>query len=166
MSQLHPCPSCARHVKKAEAVCPFCGTSISLSGVAPRTRPTQRMGRAATFAFGAAVATSLAACGGGTTPTGTDANTSIDSGVSPLYGGPPDADGTDGGGGAMYGGPPGDAGTDSGGPAPAYGAPPDDAGVDSGGPAPAYGGPIPADDAGQDAGGGSAPLYGAPPPAE
>jgi hypothetical protein len=154
MSQLHPCPACARHVKRSETSCPFCSASIALEGVAARARPTQRMGRAATFAFGAAVATSLAACSGATTPTGTDANTSIDSGVSPLYGGPPDADATD-------------AGTDTGGPGPMYGAPPIDSGVDAGGPAPAYGGPFPGDDAGQeDAGGGGAPLYGAPPPAE
>jgi hypothetical protein len=144
MSQLHPCPSCARHVKKAESACPFCGAAIALAGVAPRARPTQRMGRAATFAFSAAVGMSVTACGG-TTP-GPDANTSIDSGVSPLYGGPPDDAGSDGGLVAMYGGPPVDSGVgvDSGGPAPAYGAPPDDAGT-------------------QDSGAGAA-LYGAPPP--
>jgi hypothetical protein len=142
-------------VKKAETACPFCGASISLEGAPSRARPTQRMGRAATFAFGAAVATSLAACSGATTPTGTDANTSIDSGVSPLYGGPPED------GGIV---PATDAGTD-GGAAPAYGAPPEDAGVDAaGGPVPAYGGPFPLEDAGQeDSGGGVAPLYGGAP---
>ena len=142
MSQLHPCPSCARHVKKSETDCPFCGSAISLAGAPGRARPTQRMGRAATFAFG--VATSLAACGGTPAPTGTDANTSIDSGVVPLYGGPPvDAGGDTGGPGPLYGGPPVDAGADAGGPGPMYGGPPVDAGIDTGSPAAAYGAPPP-----------------------
>lgn len=145
MSQLLPCPSCARHVRQSEQGCPFCGASLALESV-ERAAPG-RLGRAAMFAFGAAMATSVAACGGGSTP----AN---DSGPAPLYGGPPDSSmmvdtgtpvdsgsdvdsGTDGGPVAMYGGPPVDAGdqTDTGGPAPAYGAP----AIDAGGPAPAYG---------------------------
>jgi hypothetical protein len=152
MSQLHPCSSCSRHVKKTEAACPFCGAALALAVVPARAKPTTRMGRGATFAFGAAVATSVAACSSPTVPASTDANTSIDSGVSPLYGGPPDDAGADGGLQAMYGGPP-DTGVDA--------ATPE---VDSGGPVPAYGGPFPSDDAAtaQDAGG-AAPLYGAPP---
>lgn len=131
MSQLLPCPSCARHVRQTESGCPFCGTSLDLASIAPRGLPAQRLGRAATFAFGAAMATSVAACGGGPGP-GTN-----DSGVAPLYGAPSDmgAPANDANMLAMYGGPP----NDSGGPGPLYGAPTFDAGTDAGGPAPAYG---------------------------
>jgi hypothetical protein len=139
MTQLLPCPSCARHVRQTETGCPFCGTSLSLADVPGRAVPTQRLARAATFAFGAAIATSVAACGGGTTP-GNDAG-----GVVPLYGAPNDA-GYDASTLAMYGGPTIDAGSDAGGPGPLYGAPTIDAGSDAGGPAPAYGA-VPAPDA-------------------
>ncbi len=145
MSQLLPCPSCSRHVRRSESGCPFCGSALALEGVPERAQPMQRLGRAATFAFGAAIATSVAGCGGATTP-GTD------SGIAPAYGAPadtgmPTADmgtpGNDSGMLAMYGGPPIDAGSDAGNTAPAYGAPADDAG----GPAPAYGA-VPAPDSG------------------
>ncbi len=138
MSQLLPCPSCARHVRQTESGCPFCGSALALADAAQRTMPTQRLGRAATFAFGAAIATSVAACGGGTTP-------GNDSGIAPAYGAPADS-GIDSGMLAMYGGPPPDAGQDTGGPGPLYGAPAFDAGQDGGGPAPAYGA-VPAPDA-------------------
>ena len=67
MSALHPCTSCGRHVRVTERACPFCSAVLSLAHVAARTTPTQRLGRAATFAFGAAVATSVAACSQATT---------------------------------------------------------------------------------------------------
>jgi hypothetical protein len=148
MAQLLPCPSCARHVRLTETGCPFCGVAIDLSEAPTRPMPVQRLGRAATFAFGAAVATSVAACSGNPVPlygappvdTGTAQQ---DGGVAPLYGAPSDA-GSDAAVLAMYGGPPPDAGTDAGGPAPAYGAPVFDANLD------------------HDAGGASAD-YGAPP---
>lgn len=144
MSSLLPCPSCARHVRQTESGCPFCGAALALDEVPARPMPTQRLGRAATFAFGAAIATSVAACGGGSNP-------GNDSGIAPAYGAPADtgvqADtGNDAGMLAMYGGPPQDAGTDVGSPGPLYGAPPQDAGSDAGGPAPAYGA-VPAPDA-------------------
>ena len=140
MSQLHPCPSCARHVKKAEAACPFCGASISLGGVAPRTRPTQRMGRAATFAFGAAVATSVVACSSpaptpGNDAAGTDAAVVTDTGTS------------DDGGGSEDAATAVDANIDTGTPVAAYGGPmfdtgsDQDAGADTGAPTTLYGGP-------------------------
>ena len=139
MSQLLPCPSCARHVRQSESACPFCETALSLEDVPARAMPTQRLGRAATFAFGAAMATSVAACGTANTP-----------GDADNPGDRPDANvamndaGTDGGLVAAYGGPPIDAGTDA-----AF------VGM-YGGPPPMDAGPAP------DAWG--AALYGAPPP--
>lgn len=169
---LLPCPGCARHVRADESRCPFCLAPLALaSEPAPRT-PLGRLGRSATFAFGAAVAATMnvAGCGDGSTPAG-------------------DAGGRDDGGAEMRdaqtesdsGSVESDSGSldDGGGPAPLYGAPPPDgggtgpgvrdAGDDGGGPATLYGAPPPADDAGTmrpDAGGGPAPLYGAPPPRE
>ena len=144
MAQLLPCPSCSRHVRRTESGCPFCGGALAFAEEPTRAMPTQRLGRAATFAFGAAVATTLSACAGNPVPlygapppdTGTAQQ---DGGVAPLYGAPSDA-GTDAGMLAMYGGPPPDAG----GPGPLYGAPAFDANLD------------------HDAGGASAD-YGAPP---
>jgi len=141
MTQLLPCPSCARHIRQTENGCPFCGAAIDLSAIAPRVQPTQRLGRAATFAFGAAMATSVAACGGGSGPN--DAN------VAPLYGAPSDTGAQiDQGVMALYGGAP-DAGSDSGGIGPAYGTP-TDAGSNDGGPATLYGA-VPPPDTGTDA---------------
>ena len=123
---LQPCPSCARHVRATETTCPFCATAIALS---PSAAPmmTERLGRAALFAFGAAMATNVAACSMSTTPpadagptndaqpavdAGTDAVApNPDSGFFPPYGTPPPEDaGHDGGLAGAYGGPPFDAG--------------------------------------------------------
>jgi hypothetical protein len=82
MSQLTPCPECQRHVRKTEASCPFCESALSLSNVPSPALPRKRLGRAATFAFGASVvgATALVACSDG------------DSGGDvPVYGAPPAA---------------------------------------------------------------------------
>jgi hypothetical protein len=64
MSQLTPCPECQRHVRKSETSCPFCQTALSLSHLPDHALPRKRLGRAATFAFGATVAgaTALGAC--------------------------------------------------------------------------------------------------------
>lgn len=128
---LQPCPSCARHVRSTESICPFCAAAITM---APAAAPVigERLGRAALFAFGAAMATNVAACGMAATPgddaavgndashaavdagtdAGTDAATNPDSGFFPPYGTPPPEDGgTDGG-------------PDTGNLAGAYGAPP------------------------------------------
>ena len=56
VAPLHPCPSCARHVRTSEPTCPFCASALSLAGVPPRAVPTQRLGRAATWAFATLVA--------------------------------------------------------------------------------------------------------------
>ena len=164
MDHLLPCPGCTRHVRAADALCPFCGEALPLSlrSRAPQG-PSRRLGRAATIAFGAALAAT-----GCSESHGTDQDAAItvdsgssadDGGVAPLYGGPP----TDGGPAPIDAGPAPDP--DAGGVVPAYGGPfPVDAGPapepDAGGIAPPYGAP-PRDD-----GGGIGPLYGGPPSRE
>src|SRR6185503_7936673 len=66
MSDLFPCPSCARHVRRFESACPFCDAALSLEVLPAPLLPQRRLSRAATFAFGATLASaaSLAACGG------------------------------------------------------------------------------------------------------
>jgi hypothetical protein len=32
----HPCASCARHIKRTESACPFCGARASPGAIAPR----------------------------------------------------------------------------------------------------------------------------------
>jgi hypothetical protein len=65
MSDLVPCPVCDRHVRKHESACPFCAAKLSLAHLPPPVLPRNRLGRAATFAFGATlVGASLVACGG------------------------------------------------------------------------------------------------------
>src|SRR4051812_10618389 len=92
MSQLTPCPECQRHVRKTEARCPFCDSALSLSHLPAPVLPRQRLGRAATFAFGAGVvgATALVSCD--------------DGGVVPVYGAP--SGGSSFAGSAVYGAPP------------------------------------------------------------
>jgi len=132
---LLPCPSCSRHVRTTDRACPFCRTAIALEPAVPVIG--ERLGRAAIFAFGAAMVTNVAACSMSTTPgndaaspgndaavtedaftppgdAGTDAfSPNPDAGVFPPYGAPPEDTG-----------PPDDAGPDTGGFIGAYGAPP------------------------------------------
>ena len=58
MSELIPCPGCQRHVQSDEAVCPFCGATVS-AGAPCNGRcsgPTAaRVAKAALVAAGAAV---------------------------------------------------------------------------------------------------------------
>jgi len=65
MSDLTPCPTCQRHVRNIESVCPFCGDALALSQL-PHALPRSRLGRAATFAFGATLlsTSALVGCGG------------------------------------------------------------------------------------------------------
>jgi hypothetical protein len=121
---LVPCPSCSRHVRATESTCPFCATSLAIDPPAPAVIG-ERLGRAALFAFGAALATNAAACGTATVPPGDDAAVhgdagppadagtdafvppSPDSGFFPPYGTPPPEDaGHDGGLAGAYGAPP------------------------------------------------------------
>lgn len=82
MAQLIPCPACQRHVRKTESVCPFCEAAVSLAHLPGPILPSRRLGRAATFAFGATLVgvTSLAACSDDDSGPGTA-----------MYGGPPAA---------------------------------------------------------------------------
>ena len=130
MSALTPCPSCSRHVRMDETTCPFCASALDLAGTAPALMPVKRLGRAATFAFGALVAASAPGCGTASAP-GSDAGTDANYGsIDAAYGGPPVDMGTDAGLVAAYGGPPVDAGLDvdanfpDSGTASLYGAPP------------------------------------------
>lgn len=148
MSHLIACTGCARHVRATDPLCPFCGEALpmSLRSQAPRL-PAERLGRAATFVFGATLAASSAVgCGDSHTPGsdggGGDRDAGIDSGaVAPPYGIPPDDSGVevDAGSDAGAGDDAGvgmDAGFDAGAIAPPYGLPPEDAG----GGVPLYGG--------------------------
>ncbi|MFO0629586.1 MAG: hypothetical protein U0325_28680 [Polyangiales bacterium] len=169
-----------------DARCPFCASALPNS-LAQRAVPntTQRLSRAAAFAFTASLA--VTGCSSSPTP-GTDASTSdavstdrgnVVDAVSPSDAGTPtdtpavtDSGAPQDNGGAMplYGAPadvvipPADV-QDAGAVAPLYGGPPVDAGAetdvpatpdDGGGIAPLYGAPA-------DAGGGGV-RYGAPPP--
>jgi hypothetical protein len=149
MTQLVPCPECQRHVRKTESRCPFCEARVSLAHVAPPVLPSRRLGRAATFAFGATLvgATSLTSCSDEDSGPGTA-----------VYGGPPVA----GAGGEPIGqgGSSADGGADSepqGGMTTIYGSPP---GGGAGGAEHEVGGSGPVNAGGE---GGAAPVYGGPP---
>ncbi len=91
MTRLLACPSCARHVRASERACPFCAASLpeAFAAAPARPPPTQRLGRAALFAFGATSIAVASACSSG------DGSNQI-----PFYGAPsPDggADAGDGG---------------------------------------------------------------------
>lgn len=76
VGSLVPCPSCQRHVRVGESACPFCKGALSSAATSRVTAgPTQRLGRAAIFAFSA----SLAAAG-----------CSDDGSTMALYGAPAD----------------------------------------------------------------------------
>ena len=146
MNHLVPCTACQRHVRASETVCPFCATALDPAHAAAPALPTQRLGRAALFAFGATLAASLTAvgCGGDT-----------DDGKGGGGGDGGSSAGSGGSGGGGSGGSAGTAGTAGRG----------GSGGSGGGVAPLYG--LPAD-AGlpdsQAAGGlgGAQPVYGAP----
>ncbi len=136
---LIPCPACSRHVRATETACPFCATSlVSASLLSTAVSPPiigERLGRAALFAFGAAMATNAIGCGTAVAPEdaaqvapadgGTDAPANPDSGFFPPYGTPPVDGGHDSGLAAAYGAPPHDANVaEDGGNAALYGAPP------------------------------------------
>jgi hypothetical protein len=133
MSELVPCPECQRHVRKTETSCPFCGEALSLSHLPAAVVPTRRLGRAATFAFGASVvgATALVGCSSDADGPGNFVQ---------HYGAPPS-----GAGGQAVGGTGGNGGINAGG-GPVYGAPP--SGATNGG--------------NLSQGGGAQPVYGAP----
>jgi hypothetical protein len=161
MSLLTPCPECRRHVRKTETQCPFCGEAVSLAHVPAPALPRKRLGRAATFAFGASVigATSLVACSDG----------DDQSPGTAVYGAPPG--GSSYAGSAVYGAPPSGSSTggnnnaDAGAATAVYGAPAAGSGNDApggnGGAGGEAGAPTEGGNGGEEAG--AAPLYGGPP---
>ena len=122
MSHLAPCPSCKRHVRVNESTCPFCKSELDLASVPAPVVPRSRLGRAATFAFGATLvgAGAIASCSD--EDTGTRRRGEGGSAGSGATGGSNNG-GTAGQGGSAgssgAGGTPGDGGT-----VPVYGAPP------------------------------------------
>ncbi len=95
---LVPCPSCSRHVRAADASCPFCDHELPVNLAAKAIPGTaRRLSRAAFFTFATAVgAISAVAVGCG----GDDVDTQSDTGGD---GSSPDGD--FGGVDAAYGGP-------------------------------------------------------------
>jgi hypothetical protein len=125
---LAPCPSCSRHVRRTERACPFCGSAIALDGAPIAQPPFVRLGRAAIFTFGAAVAAGAPGC----STYALYGAPAIDTGVAQDAAPSNDA-GDDAGVVAHYGGPPIDANVDMGGSSSDYGAPPPiDAGTGNG----------------------------------
>lgn len=151
MKSLVPCPSCQRHVRATEHACPFCAAALPAAladGAIPAA--TQRMKRAAAFAFTATLA--LAGCGDSTTPAPADSAVNDNGGVMPLYGAPADVTSTDT---PATDTPSADAPTDNGGMMALYGGPPVDAATPT---------DTPQADASVDIGDGSPGVrYGAPP---
>jgi hypothetical protein len=146
MNQLIPCPGCNRHVRQAESSCPFCSAALSLANVPAPLLPRTRLGRAATFAFGATLvgATTLVACGGvseekkggdggaggtsgkaGAASGGSSAGTQASggTGIGPVYGAPAGGTGTDVGGSSTGGKASGGSSVGGQVAVPAYGAP-------------------------------------------
>ncbi|HJL17967.1 MAG TPA: hypothetical protein RMH99_20040, partial [Sandaracinaceae bacterium LLY-WYZ-13_1] len=96
MSHLVPCDGCGRHVLASEPRCPFCAAAFDAHRPVPGS-PGARIGRAATFAFGAALAAATASgCGDshgrGDAAVENDAGggEDPDAGVAPPYGTPPE----------------------------------------------------------------------------
>lgn len=78
MSQLVPCPGCARHIRLSASSCPFCDVAVDVASMSERYAPRRTVAasgakRAVLFALGAGVA---AACGGESEP------------AQPIYGAP------------------------------------------------------------------------------
>jgi hypothetical protein len=154
MSELTPCPACQRHLRKTEMRCPFCGEAVSLAHVPAPALPRKRLGRAATFAFGASVVggTLLVACGDDDS-----------GGIVPVYGAP--SGGSSFAGSAVYGAPPsgsstgGNSNADAGAGTAVYGAPAAGSGNDEPG---GNGGAGGAPEGGNSNDGGAA-IYGGPP---
>jgi hypothetical protein len=55
--QFWPCPECSRHIKRGDAICPFCGATASVD-IGPTRTVAGRLSRATLFAgaMGAAMA--------------------------------------------------------------------------------------------------------------
>jgi len=100
-AHLVACPACARHVRASEAVCPFCASAVpdAMRASTPRRPPTERLSRAAMYAFGVGGLAVAAACCSSSTKTPDDSGAGHDAevydalsaahyGGTPLYGAP------------------------------------------------------------------------------
>ncbi len=98
-TRLHPCPSCARHIRVTEKACPFCDSAlVEWTPQAKVVRLPARLTRAAIlFASATATTTAATSCGGKEEP-------------SAFQDGPPPI--TEAGA-ALYGAAPFDAGFDA-----------------------------------------------------
>jgi hypothetical protein len=77
---LHPCESCARHIRAGEAACPFCGAAVTQVAAPARGSVARPMSRAALLFMGAT--TSIACGSSSTNPPTTEPDAAIqDSGV-------------------------------------------------------------------------------------
>lgn len=99
ITDLFPCPSCARHVRRRERACPFCSVSVMAAAEAAPVRCSARvrLGRAATFVLGAALGGQVVGCSHSMVrsdagPAETDAPAD-DVGAPGADAGPPSADG-------------------------------------------------------------------------
>lgn len=97
--RLHPCASCARHVRVTDVSCPFCGGPMGEVTAVPVA--SRALSRAAVVFFGA---TTLAACVGGPG----DPSTSTSSGGGSSSGTSSGASGSSGAPGASSSGTSGD----------------------------------------------------------
>jgi hypothetical protein len=79
-AHLVACPSCARHVRVSEATCPFCATGLpeAARSTQPRRAPTERLSRAALYAFGVGGLAVAAACSSTSTTKTPDDGGSLD----------------------------------------------------------------------------------------
>jgi hypothetical protein len=89
MPTLLPCTHCARHIRRNESACPFCGGAVDLSLAPEPLLPTRRIGRGTTMAFASVLASG---CGvAHTTDAGPmDATTMHDAGLDARLLGAPD----------------------------------------------------------------------------
>lgn len=51
MTELHPCPSCQRHVRASSTSCPFCASALEVTVGSRRSPSGRRLGRYAAFTF-------------------------------------------------------------------------------------------------------------------
>lgn len=97
MSEFSPCPTCARHVRGSERVCPFCASALPMRATEGETGSTSRLSRRALLL---AVGAGLAACRDPTpaavygAPPPRVSPPPPDPVNAPVYGGPPPVDPT------------------------------------------------------------------------
>jgi hypothetical protein len=99
---LHPCESCARHIRAGESACPFCGAAVSESAAASARRDGNFARPLSRAALLFASATAAVGCSSSSS-TGTITDAAVESGPVALYGPAPiyDSGVQDSGGGGL-----------------------------------------------------------------